>query len=299
MLQPFFDIYKPIIQQKISDYTKTHFDDPRQELLEAIQYSLSPNGKYLRPLLCISSFLLFNKKENVHQILPLSCSFEMVHTYSLIHDDLPAMDDDNLRRGQPTCHVQYDEATAILAGDTLNTLVYEILAKDLPQWYSPEQVLRIIIDFSKALGLNGMVGGQMMDLKGSNQIQNKDYLKTLHSLKTGAILKACIVLPAILENADKEIISHLSSFGHHIGLLFQIIDDILDVTSPSDTLGKTSNKDLSQKKLTYVSLYGITGAEELVKLEADSATCALNKLKPALDISLFESLLTFVIQRKS
>ncbi|NQY74293.1 MAG: polyprenyl synthetase family protein, partial [Candidatus Margulisbacteria bacterium] len=241
--------YKPILEEALQSYTTFDITDTRETLAKAIHYSVTANAKRIRPFIALSVFKMFS--QNVEKILPFCCAVEMIHTYSLIHDDLPAMDDDDLRRGIPTCHKKFGENIAILAGDTLNTYAFEILSTELPNHYDAVKVLTVIKDLTIAFGIQGMAGGQALDLSSNSFSHEK--LVHIHSLKTGAVLRACTTIPAYLENAPPQVYQVLYRFGTHLGLLFQIVDDILDVQGTSEALGKSPNKDFKQDKLTYVT----------------------------------------------
>jgi geranylgeranyl diphosphate synthase, type II len=294
LLDNFSSEYKHLIESKLKQYLSFKIDDPRAELAEAMLYSISAKAKRIRPLIMIATTKLFNNK--VKQIFPLACAIEMIHTYSLIHDDLPAMDNDDFRRGQPTCHKKFGEDIAILAGDTLNTYAFEILAKELPKHYLPENVLQVISMLAIACGVKGMAGGQVLDLKTDISNQDYDYLKKMHALKTGAIIKVCVTLPAILEGASSQELAHLERYGQHLGLLFQIVDDILDVVGKKETLGKSPNKDQEQNKLTYTQLFGLEKAKELMKNEADKAYNQLKSLS-GLNTEILEEMIVYLTKR--
>ena len=292
---------RPIINQALAKYLHAAYPFQAQNRLqEAMTYSSIGTSKQYRPLLTIAAHKLFS--DQLHTIMPLACAIEMIHSYSLIHDDLPAMDNDVLRRGKPTCHIKYDEATAILAGDTLQCLAFEILAKDLPHTFSPQDCLTAIIYLCKTLGVDGMAGGQQMDLDATNKKitdDPKDYLTHMHQLKTGALIRSCIVIPAILNEADADTQKHLTDFATHLGLLFQIADDILD-ESPTADLGKTTGKDSSQNKLTYIQLYGMDTAKIMAKTEANAAKNALSQLKkPSESLIYLNDFVDFTIHRNS
>lgn len=255
------------------------FSDSRTPLQEAVSYALNAKGKRIRPLLCISVYELFHS--NIDPILPFSAAVEMIHTYSLIHDDLPALDNDDLRRGKPTVHKQFDEATAILAGDTLNTLAFEYLSTSLPRYFSAQASLAAIRILARHSGIHGMIGGQILDIQAEGKESNFEELKQIHHLKTGKLIETCFEAPAILAGASQKDCSLLTEFGSKIGLLFQITDDILDVTSDASTLGKTPNKDIEQNKLTYVSFLGLEGA----KKEKDRVFTDALKIIESLDLN--------------
>tara|TARA_Y100001970_G_C14246031_1_gene868273 strand:- start:444 stop:1292 length:849 start_codon:yes stop_codon:yes gene_type:complete len=250
--------------------------DERSILNDAIRHSLLNGGKRIRPLLVIASNCLFS--DDIDAILPLACSLEIIHTYSLIHDDLPSMDNDDLRRGKPTCHVKFGDDIAILAGDTLNTLAFEILSTYLTS-FSDKAVLTIIQMISKNMGISGLVGGQVLDIKSSNKELNIDHLNNLHQKKTGALIQLAITSPAYLHHADPLVIKELESFGSHLGLLFQIIDDILDVVGDKSMLGKSPGKDQVLNKLTYPGIMSLDACRDIANQEKNSALTNLNHLK--------------------
>jgi len=295
--QNFSDTYIPQIDAYMREQLTFKFTDQRSILEDAILYSATNPAKRIRPLLCIATAKLF--KQSISSILPLAAAFEMIHAYSLIHDDLPAMDDDDLRRGKPTCHVQFGEDVAILAGDSLNTFAFELLAAELPKFYSAESVVSCIQKFSHACGIFGMAGGQVLDLRNDASQQNLSELETIHRLKTGAIIHACLELPGILSNVSKSDLKVLSHVGQQLGLLFQIVDDILDVKSDSDTLGKTAGKDLEQNKCTYVSFWGLEKAETIARdtLEDIQSKMAHFKSKD-FDPTAMDDVISFIYQRE-
>lgn len=240
-------------------------------LSESMNYSLFAGGKRLRPILSLATWdLLTNKTENYNRILPFSCALEMIHTYSLIHDDLPAMDNDDLRRGKPTNHKVYGDAIAILAGDALLTDSFTVLSK-LDESFSPEKVLQVIKLVAMNSGSSGMVGGQVLDILNDGRSEiDESSLEQIYACKTGALITASVVGPAILigNDEDKEI---LTQYGKSLGLAFQIVDDILGVTATQEDLGKSPNKDRMNNKMTYIELLGPKGAREKAKLEVERA----------------------------
>jgi geranylgeranyl diphosphate synthase type II len=279
----------------MAEYIHFGITDNRTTLEAAMRHSVSAGGKRLRPLLALATFQLFDT--DISRIMPLACAIELLHTYSLIHDDLPSMDNDSLRRGLPTCHVKYGEDIAILAGDTLNTYSFELLATHLST-FPPAQVLKVIAQFAVACGINGMSGGQVLDLKGVAERDNVEYLVKTHALKTGALISASIVLPAILTSATPTQLTILEKFGNEIGLLFQIGDDILDVIGDQGTMGKTLNKDADQNKLTYIRVYGLPGTQALLKTHAQQARETLRDLNLP-TTSLLESIVDYIETRIS
>jgi geranylgeranyl diphosphate synthase type II len=219
----------------------------------AMRYSVQAGGKRVRPILCLESARIFST--DVTPVLPVACALEFIHTYSLIHDDLPALDNDDLRRGKPTCHKKFGEATAILAGDALLTLAFETLA-NVP--IEPARRVAILAHVAASAGtINGMVGGQVADLEAEGRVIQPAELEYIHRSKTAALIRASVVAGAIAGGADDENIARLNRFGETIGWAFQVVDDILDVEESSAALGKTAGKDAAQKKATYPSLYGL------------------------------------------
>jgi geranylgeranyl diphosphate synthase type II len=237
-----------------------------ESLREAMRYSLLAGGKRLRPILCLASCELAGGDSAL--ALPTATALEMIHTMSLIHDDLPAMDNDDLRRGRPTSHKVYGEATAILAGDALLTRAFEMVALRSPG-VEPERLLKVIGEMSLAAGAPGLVGGQIVDLASEGVEVDLDTLEYIHLHKTGALLQASVLTGAMIAGAEENLLLALRRYSRAIGLAFQIIDDILDVTASSEVLGKTAGKDLAADKTTYPKLLGLEAsrerAENLVK----------------------------------
>lgn len=232
---------------------------------EAMRYSLFAGGKRLRPILCLESSKLFGA--DPHVVLPRASALEMIHTYSLIHDDLPALDNDDLRRGKPTCHRVFGEAMAILAGDALLTFAFETLSSPGPP--AAEVKTRVAHELAQAIGTrDGMVGGQVVDLESSKDKIDAARLKYIHSSKTGALIRMALRAGALYAGAPEEDVARLSDVGAKAGLAFQIADDLLDEEASTDQLGKTAGKDKEQHKATYPALYGVADsrrrAQELV-----------------------------------
>jgi len=239
-------------------------ESQRPEVIHrAMRHSVFAGGKRLRPILCMEAARMISGKlpEGVEE---LGSALEMLHTYSLIHDDLPALDNDDLRRGRPTCHKAFGEANAILAGDALQTYAYEVLAKVNT---SPDRRVRIIAEIAHDTGtIDGMIGGQVLDLESERKKPTPEILEYIHRSKTGALITASLVSGGIYGGASDEQIEKLRIFGRAIGLAFQIVDDVLDVTQSSEQLGKTAGKDMATEKATYPSLFGID--ESLKKADA-------------------------------
>lgn len=231
-----------------------------ETIYEAMRYSLLAGGKRLRPILCLATCDLLGGTESM--AMPTACALEMIHTMSLIHDDLPAMDDDDYRRGQLTNHKVYGEDVAILAGDALLTYAFEFVAtqtQDVPA----ERSLRVIANLGKAVGAEGLVGGQIVDLASEGLTDvSLETLNYIHTHKTGALLRVSVTSGAILAGADDAQVATLSQYADRIGLAFQIIDDVLDVTATSEELGKSAGKDLAAQKATYPSIWGLEESKQ-------------------------------------
>ncbi|MBD2541092.1 geranylgeranyl diphosphate synthase CrtE [Coleofasciculus sp. FACHB-SPT36] len=240
-----------------------------EKIYEAMRYSLLAGGKRLRPILCLASCELAGG--TLEMAMPTACALEMVHTMSLIHDDLPAMDNDDYRRGKLTNHKVYGEDIAILAGDGLLTYAFEFIASNT-QNVPAARVLQVIAQLAKAVGAAGLVGGQVVDLEseGKPDIQ-EETLTFIHTHKTGALLEACVVCGAILAGAELETLQRMSRYAQNIGLAFQIVDDILDITATQEELGKTAGKDIQAQKATYPRLWGLEESKVKAQQLIDAA----------------------------
>jgi geranylgeranyl diphosphate synthase type II len=230
-------------------------------LADAMRYSLMSGGKRLRPNLCLAAAEAVGG--SMEAALPTACALEMIHTYSLIHDDLPAMDDDQMRRGRPTCHVAFDEATAILAGDALLTLAFEVLAS--MSAVLPERCLEVIRVIAVAAGPGGMVQGQMMDMESEGTKLTDEALKKLHSLKTGAMIEAALACGAILAGGNPSEIDAVREYGKSIGLAFQVVDDILNVEGDPVVMGKAAGTDRVRRKNSYPERFGLEKSKEFAQ----------------------------------
>jgi len=241
---------------KDMDYAET----AQSIIYDAMNYSLFAGGKRLRPviMLLVSDMLLGDENE----VLPFACAMEMIHTYSLIHDDLPAMDNDDLRRGKPTNHKVYGEAIAILAGDSLLNKAFEITSQH--KYKNPDRALSAIAALSNSSGTEGMIGGQTVDIQSEGKKISEDELLYLHTLKTGAIIRSSGVIGAIMSGASQEQIKAIDDFCKNLGIAFQIQDDLLDVTGNEEELGKPIGSDNESEKTTFVSLFGIEGTKKAV-----------------------------------
>lgn len=249
-------------------------DAPPATIHRAMRYSLFAGGKRIRPFLCLEGAHVI--ADETPGLEAAACSLEMVHTYSLIHDDLPALDNDNLRRGRPTSHKVFGEAIAILAGDGLLTLAFQVLGQ--LQGVEPARRARLVEELAVAAGtFGGMIGGQVNDLEGENQPPTPELLESIHRAKTGALLRASVRMGAILAGASDDELSSLSQYGEHIGLAFQIVDDILDVEESSATLGKTAGKDAAQHKITFPAVYGLEVSHRMAEQEREHARTALER----------------------
>ena len=240
-----------------------------EKVHHAIRWSVFAGGKRFRPALLLATGHAFGAENK--QLIKTACAFEMIHTYSLIHDDLPAMDDDDLRRGRPTCHVRFDEATAILAGDALQTLAFQTIAND--EGLDAATRIKLISELSRAAATpDGMVAGQALDMEAEARQVNGTQLEEIHRLKTGALITASARCGAIIGAADEHGLAAITSYGAHLGLLFQITDDLLDITASAADLGKTPGKDARSSKATYPALYGIEESREKA-VKAHRAAC--------------------------
>jgi geranylgeranyl diphosphate synthase type II len=238
---------------------------------EAMRYSVFAGGKRVRPILCMETARIF--VDDVAAALYPGCAIEFIHTYSLIHDDLPSLDNDDLRRGKPTCHKKFGEATAILAGDALLTLAFETIAAAPTE---AERRVRMVAEISKAAGtVNGMVGGQVADLEAEGKRVGAETLEYIHRSKTAALICASITSGAICAGASVMDVERLRSFGETIGWAFQVTDDILDVEESSAALGKTAGKDMAQAKATYPAVYGLERSHEIANELAGKAIAEL------------------------
>jgi geranylgeranyl diphosphate synthase type II len=250
---------------------------PAFRVVEAMHYSLFAGGKRLRPILCLAAAEAVGG--DTLETLPVACALEMIHTYSLIHDDLPAMDDDDMRRGQPTCHKKYGEATAILAGDGLLPEAFKIMAEAAPQFPGREAMLLEVVELiAHAAGYMGMVGGQMLDLLAEGRKITLKELETIHRLKTGALLTAAVRAGGLVGGGSRQEVTLLTSFGEKFGLAFQITDDILDVEGDSAEMGKAVGADAKRLKATYPGLVGPDQAKTWAQRLVEAAVADLNPL---------------------
>ena len=245
-------------------------------IYDAMRYSLLAGGKRLRPILCLAACELMGGE--AAQAMPTACALEMIHTMSLIHDDLPAMDNDDYRRGKLTNHKVYGEDVAILAGDALLTYAFEYIARQTPD-VPAERVLRVVADLARAVGAEGLVGGQIVDLASEGDPSvTVETLNYIHTHKTGALLEVSVTSGAVLAGATEDQIATLSGYARRIGLAFQIVDDVLDITATSEELGKSAGKDLQAQKATYPSFWGIDESRRQAQQLIDEAKAAVQPL---------------------
>jgi farnesyl diphosphate synthase len=267
-------------------------------LVDAMRYAVLDGGKRLRPLLVMATYEALGgagDSATASAALRAACSVELIHAYSLVHDDMPCMDNDVLRRGKPTVHVQFGEASALLAGDALQALAFELLTPDAAE--APVEIqARLCALLSRAAGSAGMAGGQAIDLASVGLQLSEAQLRTMHLLKTGALLKCSVSMGAVCGGADIPVYAALENYGAALGLAFQVVDDILDVTADSATLGKTAGKDANHAKPTYVSLMGLNGSTTYAQSLLSDALAALDRsgLKNA---QALRALATMVVNR--
>ena len=292
-LQRFFTTTRALIDSKLDRLLPSGSVEP-VNVHSAIRWSVFAGGKRIRPLLLLATGETLGAPEEM--LLSTACALEMIHTYSLIHDDLPAMDDDELRRGRPTCHVKFNEATAILAGDALQTLAFRTIAAE--EKLSAEKRVRLVSELAVAAGTpEGMVAGQAHDLQAELQGVASAELDRIHRLKTAALIIASARGGAIIADASEQELRAISNYAAQLGLLFQITDDLLDVTSTAETLGKTPGKDARSKKATYPALYGIKTARQRARSVHEEACAALDQIdKPTQHL---RAIADFILERKA
>ena len=277
------DRYLPLVESPLSGH------------LEAMRYSLLAGGKRVRPILVMAAYEAIREEKMPEEFLPLAFSLEFIHTYSLIHDDLPAMDDDDLRRGKPTSHVKFGEAEAILAGDGLLTFAFELASR--PTCLGADEQLRIINLIGRAAGSFGMVGGQCLDIAAEGAEINVDTLKLIHALKTGALITASVQVGAVAAGADPGQFAAMTRYGRAIGLAFQIADDLLNVESSAEVLGKAAGSDAERGKATYPALLGLEEARNQGKKCVDDAVAALKIFSPS--AGPLRDLAVYILERKN
>ena len=266
---------------------------PPETIHRAMRYSLFAGGKRIRPILCIEAARAVS--DSVNGVAAAACALELIHTYSLIHDDLPALDNDDYRRGKLTNHKVFGDAMAILAGDALLTLAFQVLGQLA---IAGDRKALLVAELAAASGtVGGMLGGQVADLEGEGKPPDASLLETIHRAKTGALLRASLRLGAIYAGASGEQYAGLSRYGEHVGLAFQIVDDILDVEASSESLGKTAGKDAAQHKITFPAVYGLDASRRMAEEECARAHATLAPFGPRAE--RLHQLADLIVQRKS
>jgi geranylgeranyl diphosphate synthase type II len=267
---------------------------PPATIHRAMRYSLFAGGKRIRPLLCLCAGS--SVSDNTDGLATAACTLEFIHTYSLIHDDLPALDNDDYRRGKLTCHRVFGEAIAILAGDALLTLAFQVLSTRLAVDDSRQS--QLIAELSEAAGtVGGMIGGQVEDLEGEGKPPDAELLDSIHRAKTGALLRASVRMGAIYAGGSPAEMAALSCYGEHVGLAFQMIDDILDVEESSEALGKTAGKDAQQLKITFPAVYGLAESRRMAEVQRQKAHAALEPFGSR--AQRLHELADLIVQRKT
>jgi geranylgeranyl diphosphate synthase type II len=275
-LEDYLQTKKQVIDAALEQYLPGQENYP-PVIFQAMRYSLLAGGKRIRPVLCLATLEALGAESLQNSVLPVACALEMIHAYSLIHDDLPAMDDDDRRRGIPTSHKVFGEDIAILAGDALLTEAFCLLSnRELMAGIPPERILAVIHEIATAAGCFGMIGGQVVDVRSEGMSVNEDALYYIHTHKTGAMIVASIRAGALLAGAGQEALAALSFYGQNIGLMFQIVDDILNVEGDKSTTGKSTGSDVSRGKATFPSLFGLDRSREKACGLAEQALNALS-----------------------
>ena len=288
------DLYQNRVNAALDKYLPSE-DPPEHNLAEAIRYSVIGGGKRIRPAMVYAAGEAMGVSTDLLDIP--ACAVEMIHAYSLIHDDLPAMDDDDLRRGRPTCHKAFDEATAMLAGDALQALAYEILAKDDHKELTPEHRIAMLSLLTEASGAHGMAGGQAVDLASVGKQLTLQQLEHMHQLKTGALIRASILLGGMCkQDISEDELSMLSDYAHCIGLSFQIQDDILDVIGDTETLGKPQGSDQEQEKPTFPAILGLEESRQRAIQQHELALKILEPLDEKADS--LRQLSAYIVERQ-
>jgi geranylgeranyl diphosphate synthase, type II len=282
------DRMQPLVEQALKRFAWPHANAPAR-IVDAMNYSLNAGGKRLRPMLVLAACEAVNG-DTAHA-LPVAAAFEMIHTYSLIHDDLPAMDDDDLRRGKPTCHKAFDDATAILAGDAMCTYAFQVILQEVPD---ANVAVKIALELARGAGLEGMVGGQMADLESEGAEPDLERLRYIHVHKTGRLIEAAVVCGALVGGANEQQVQAARRYGDGIGLAFQVVDDILDETATAEQLGKSPGKDIAVNKLTYPRLMGLDAAR---KHAQELIQSALSELPALPNPDALETIARYFVER--
>jgi len=289
-LEAFLAESKTLVDAALDRWLPVATEEPRR-LHETMRYALFAGGKRLRPAIARAAAAALGGTDA--EVLPAACALEMLHTYSLIHDDLPAIDDDDLRRGQPTCHVRYGDATAILAGDALQTHAFLVLARETPRRAA---VADLVLALAEAAGTGGMVGGEMVDIEAEGGEPSLARVEWIHLKKTAALFRASAVMGGLAAGAGPAQLEALGTFGTSLGLAFQIVDDVLDETGDAATLGKSPGKDRAARKMSYPAVAGIEESRRRARACADEAQAALRALP---DSAILAQLADFTVTRLS
>jgi geranylgeranyl diphosphate synthase, type II len=293
-LKAYLQDRQKIVEEALEQYLPGEDNIPA-DIYKAVRYSIFNGGKRVRPILCLAAAEAVGG--DLGSAIPVACALELIHSYSLIHDDLPAMDDDDFRRGKPTCHKVFGENIAILAGDALLTEAFVLLSHVEKVRLSAERRLAVIQEIAQAAGISGMIGGQALDVLSDKFVSDEDILYEIHRRKTGALIVASVKSGAIIFNAGKDKIQALAEYGINLGLAFQIADDILNVEGNRELMGKETGSDAAHKKLTYPSLLGLDTAKEKLAKYIDAAVASLSgfdeRARPLLVIA------RYIMERKS
>lgn len=287
--------YKTLIQEKLKEYFSEYQKNSSysKKIWEAMSYTTLLGGKRLRAIMALEIGQLLGAKFD--ELIPSACALEIMHAYSLIHDDLPCMDNDDLRRGKPTNHKVFGEAIAVLAGDALIPFGAQIIIEKTPKTISKNIILEVVNDYLKCAGALGVVAGQVADIEAENKQIDIENLKYIHKYKTGALFKCSILLGAKIAGANPEIIEQLSQYADNFGILFQVYDDIIDCTLTTDELGKTAGKDKIENKMTYVSAYGLKEAKNIFYSLVDKNRAILKELN--IDSKIFNEIYEMLIKK--
>lgn len=285
--------YRELVEARLDELIPVETVEPKS-IHSAIRWSLFAGGKRLRPLLLLAIGQEFGAETDV--LLDTACALELIHTYSLIHDDLPSMDDDDLRRGRPTCHIRFGEATAILAGDALQALAFQAIADD--EKLASSIRVRLIKEVARASATpHGMIAGQAYDLAAESRQVSGDELERIHRHKTGALIASAARSGAIIAGASERELEAITRYSVALGLLFQITDDLLDVTATAEDLGKTPGKDARSSKATYPALYGLDATRERAQAAYQEACSALDELERPM--SILRAIAEFILERRA
>lgn len=279
-VEELFRAHRARIEEALDRYVPAQ--TPVLAIHEAMRYSLLAGGKRVRPAMTLATAAMLGGDEA--NVLPAACALEMVHTYSLIHDDLPCMDDDDLRRGRPTNHVVHGEAMAVLAGDALSNGAFLLIARETGE---RDLVAPLVEELAQAAGTEGMIGGQVLDMRHMQGAPDLELVREIHARKTGALLVAGVRLGAIASRADEATLERVTTYGRNVGHAFQIVDDVLDVTADAATLGKTAGKDVEQGKMTYPACIGVDASRREAERLVDEGIEAIAALDTAGDLTAF------------